>query len=111
MAAEKVTKTKKVEKKVKKQKKSVAKGRIYVNTSYNNTILTFTDETGAPYAWSSSGIVGFKGSKKSTPYAGQKAAADLNSKIAKFNVQEVDVFIAGGGAAKQLTLKELGNGS
>jgi small subunit ribosomal protein S11 len=104
------TKTIQTEKKLKKQKKTVSKGRIYLNTSYNNTIITFTDEIGNVCAWSSSGIVGFKGSKKSTPYAGQKAAENLNGKIAKFNVQEVDVFIKGAGAAKQLALKELGNG-
>ena len=106
MAAKKES-TKKV---VKKQKKSVHKGRIYLNTSYNNTIITFTDENGSPQAFSSSGIVGFKGSKKSTPYAGQRAANDLNTKIARFNVQEVDIYIAGAGAAKQLALKELANG-
>ncbi len=98
------------EKKVKKVKKSIARGRIYMNTSYNNTILTFTDAGGDVYAWSSAGVVGFKGSRKSTPYAGQKAAEDLNNKIAKFSVQEVDIFVAGAGAAKQLCLKELANG-
>lgn len=104
------TKTKKVETKVKKVKKNVHKGRIYMHTSYNNTILTFTDENGDVLAWSSSGIVGFKGSRKSTPYAGQKAAEDLNNKISRFNVQEVDIYIKGGGAAKLLALKELANG-
>ena len=97
-------------KKVKKIKKSIGRGRIYLNTSYNNTIITFTDANGDVYAWSSAGTVGFKGSRKSTPYAGQKAAEDLNNKIAKFSVQEVDVYIAGAGAAKQLCIKELANG-
>lgn len=115
MAAKKETeKTEKVVKKVqkvqKKVKKNITKGRIYVHTSYNNTILTFTDERGDVLAWSSSGCVGFKGSRKSTPYAGQRAAEDLNSKISRFNVQEVDIYIKGAGAAKQLALKELGNG-
>lgn len=93
-----------------KAKKSISKGRIYLNTSYNNTIITFTDAAGDVYAWSSSGTVGFKGSRKSTPYAGQRAAEDLNNKIAKYNVQEVDVYIKGAGAAKQLALRELSNG-
>ena len=97
------TKNKKVGTKVKKVKKNVHKGRIYMHTSY-------TDEYGDVLAWSSSGIVGFKGSKKSTPYAGQKAAEDLNNKISRFNVKEVDIYIKGGGAAKQLALKELANG-
>lgn len=98
-------------KKVKKQKKvSIPKGRIYLNTSYNNTIMTFTNTNGEVKAWSSAGVVGFKGSRKSTPYAGQKAAEDLNNKMAKYNVQEVEVFLAGAGAAKQLALKELANG-
>jgi small subunit ribosomal protein S11 len=111
MATKTATTTKTKDAPVKKKaKKTIARGRIYLNTSYNNTIITFTDATGDVYAWSSSGTVGFKGSRKSTPYAGQKAAEDLNNKIAKYNVQEVDVFIAGAGAAKQLTLKELANG-
>jgi small subunit ribosomal protein S11 len=54
--------------------------------------------------------MGFKGSRKSTPYAGQRAAEDLNGKISKYNVQEVDIYISGAGAAKQLALRELGNG-
>jgi small subunit ribosomal protein S11 len=94
----------------KKAKRSISKGRIYIKTTYNNTLMTFTDEAGKPYAFSSSGAVGFKGSRKSTPYAGQRAAEDLNNKIAKFNVQEVDVYLSGAGAAKQLALREIGNG-
>jgi small subunit ribosomal protein S11 len=108
--ATKAEKTSKEVKKVKKIKKTIHKGRIYLNTTYNNTIITFTDEGGNVYGWSSAGIVGFKGSRKSTPYAGQKAAEDLNNKISKFGVQEVDLYIAGAGAAKQLAIKELGNG-
>lgn len=108
MANSKIKTEKKV---VKKAKKAFSKGRLYVNTSYNNTILTFTDEIGNVCAWSSAGIVGFKGARRSTPYAGQKAAEDLNNKIGKFNVQEVDVYIKGAGIAKQLVLKELGNGN
>lgn len=103
-------KVEKTEKKIKKVKKTVAKGNIYLNTTYNNTIITFTDANGDVMAWSSSGVVGFKGSRKSTPYAGQRAAEDLNNKIAKFNVHEVDVYINGAGAAKQLALRELSNG-
>lgn len=104
------TKAEKREKSQKKIRKNIKRGRIYVNTTYNNTILTLTDERGDVLAWSSAGVVGFKGSRKSTPYAGQKSAEDLNKKIAKFGVQEVDVFVKGAGAAKQLTLKELFNG-
>jgi len=104
-------KSKQSEKKVKRVKKSVSKGSIYVHASYNNTILTFIDTNGDVKAASSSGVVGFKGSRKSTPYAGQRAAEDLNNKMSRLNVQEVDVYIKGAGAAKQLTLKELGNGS
>jgi len=106
-SAEKPVKEKKVQKKT---KKNINKGRVYIHTSYNNTIITFTDERGDVLAWSSSGLVGFKGSRKSTPYAGQRAAEDLNNKIARFGVQEVDVYIKGAGAAKQLVLKELSNG-
>jgi small subunit ribosomal protein S11 len=96
--------------KSKKAKKVVYRGRIYMYASYNNTILTFTDDNGDILAWSSAGVVGFSGARKSTPYAAQKAAENLNSKIAKFGVKEVDVYIKGAGAAKQLALKELSNG-
>jgi small subunit ribosomal protein S11 len=105
------TKKDTVKKAPKKAKKTVAKGNIYLNTTYNNTIISFTDSEGRVLAWSSAGVVGFKGSRKSTPYAGQKAAEDLNNKIAKFSVQEVDVFIKGPGVAKQQALKELSNGA
>lgn len=111
MATAKKETTKKTSKTAKKVKKSVPKGNIYLNTTYNNTIITFTDAEGRVLAWSSAGVVGFKGSRKSTPYAGQKAAEDLKNKISKFNVQEVDVYIKGPGVAKQQALKELGNGS
>lgn len=104
-------KTTSVNKKSKKgEKKSFHFGRIYLFTSFNNTILTFTDEKGHPKAWSSAGVAGFKGARKSTPFAGQKAAEDLNNKISRFNVKEVDVYLKGPGMAKQLTLKELANG-
>lgn len=108
MATAKKETTKKVSKKA---KKTVPKGNIYINTTYNNTIITFTDAEGRVLAWSSAGVVGFKGSRKSTPYAGQRAAEDLNNKIAKFSVQEVDVYLKGPGVAKQQALKELGNGA
>ncbi|MFW5720414.1 MAG: 30S ribosomal protein S11 [Candidatus Dojkabacteria bacterium] len=101
----------KIQKTKKQKKKSIPKGKIFINATYNNTLLTFTDTVGQVHAWSSAGVVGFKGSRKSTPYAGQRAANDLNTKIAKYNVQEVDVFLKGAGAAKQLTVKELGNGN
>jgi small subunit ribosomal protein S11 len=110
MADKKTTKAKTAAKTVKKTKKTVSKGSIYMNTTYNNTIITFTDQEGRVLAWSSGGVVGFKGSRKSTPYAGQRAAEDLNNKLSKFNVQEVDVYIKGPGVAKQLALRELGNG-
>lgn len=111
MATEK-NKTKKINKKVKKAntKKTVSTGRIYLYSSYNNTILTFTDTNGNVLAWSSAGLAGFKNAKKSTPYAGQKAADLLNKKIAKFNVKEVEVYVKGKGAAIPLTLKELSSG-
>lgn len=99
-------------KKIKKTniRKNVTKGRIYLFSSYNNTILTFTDENGDVVTWSSAGLAGFKNAKKSTPYAGQKAAELLNKKMSKYNVKEVEVYIKGKGAAIPLTLKELSNG-
>lgn len=93
--------------KSKKIKKNIPYGRIYLYTTRNNTIITFTDERGNPHAWSSAGVVGFKGSRRSTQFAGQKAAEDLNTKIAKYGVKEVDVWISGIGIAKQMALRAL----
>jgi len=88
--------------------KIIEKGRIYIRASYNNTQIVFTDDKGNVICWASSGQLGFKGPKKATPYAASKVAEVLISKIEKFGVKSVDVFIEGVGGGRQSALYTLG---
>lgn len=96
----------KVKKKI-KVKRSVSKGFANIFSTFNNTIVTLTDEEGRVLSWSSAGVVGFKGAKKSTPFAASRAAEDAASKAVKYNLQEVGVKIEGPGPGKQMALKGL----
>ena len=89
----------------KKVKKIVPKARLFVSATYNNTIVTLSDQEGKVLCTSSSGTVGFKGTKKSTPYAAMKAAEDVAMKSQKFGVKEVDIYLAGAGNGKQMAIK------
>ena len=93
--------------KKKKSKAKVTKGKIYVNSTYNNTIISVTDLTGNVLLWCSAGKIGFKGSKKSTPYAGQKTMEDVLSKIKERGLAEVDVFIKGIGSGRESAVRAL----
>jgi small subunit ribosomal protein S11 len=79
---------------------TVRRGRVYVSASYNNTIITFTDEKGNVLGWSSSGTVGFKGSKKSTPYAAGKVAEIVAQKMKKEGIGSVNFFVKGIGSGR-----------
>lgn len=95
--------------KTKKTKtKVVDKGRVYISASFNNTLVTVTDEGGATLAWGSTGIVGFKGTRKSTPYAAT-VAVDKTLKDAKekFGVKEVEVYIKGPGPGRDASLRAI----
>ncbi len=105
---EKVDKTLEKEAKV-KTKRRTRKGRIYINSSYTNVIMTLTDETGNVLAWASAGSLGFKGTKKSTSYAASKVAEMLVKKAEKIGVNEVDVIVKGLGSGRTSTLKSLAN--
>lgn len=100
---------KKVEKKVKKSKikKQVPKANVYVKSSYNNTAITFTDLNGNVLSTSSSGTVGFSGSKKSTAYAATRAGEDAYQKAQKYGVKEAVVYIKGAGMGRQAAVKGL----
>ncbi len=91
----------------KKIKRTVRKGKAYVNSTYNNTIITITDFGGDVLATSSGGIVGFKGTRKSTPYAASKAAENVVSKVQKYGLSEIDVLISGPGQGRQMAVKSL----
>ena len=101
----KVKQQKTVEKK--KKKVQVPKVKIFVHSSYNNTIVTVADYDGNVLVQSSSGVVGFSGSKKSTAYAATKAAEDAVSKAQKFGIKEAMVIIKGAGMGRQAAVKGL----
>jgi len=109
----KVEETKEVKAPVKAKKGSkrrhVPKARVYIVCSYNNTLINFTDMNGNCIGWSSSGSAGFKGTKKSTPFAATTAAYKAVEKVAKFGVKEVDVFIKGVGGGREATVRAIGN--
>src|SRR3984957_15623208 len=91
----------KIKSRKKKAKAKVTKGKIYVNSTYNNTIVCVTDLTGNVLIWGSAGKIGFKGSKKSTPYAGQRTMEDVLARMRERGLNEVDVFIKGIGSGRE----------
>lgn len=103
--AKKETTTKKVKK---KEKKNVPKGKVYIQASFNNTIVTITDMAGNVVSWSSSGLMNFKGSKKSTPYAAQIAAGNAADKaIEAAGLREVDILVSGPGIGRESAIRAL----
>lgn len=90
-----------------KVKQKISKGRVCINSTYNNTIISVTDMNGNVLAWGSSGKVGFKGSKKSTPYAGQKTMEDLLSRVKDRGIVEADVFVTGVGSGRESAIRAL----
>ena len=91
----------------KKVYKNIAEGRLYINSSFNNTIVTVTDTKGNPLTWSSSGNAGFKGARKSTPYAATIIVKNLIEKLKNFGIQEVDVFVKGVGSGRESAVRAL----
>jgi small subunit ribosomal protein S11 len=89
------------------KKKTVTSGRIYIQAGFNNTIITITDNEGKTLAWSTSGACGFKGSKKSTPYAAQMAAENAAEKARAFGFEKGDVFVKGVGIGREQALRGL----
>ena len=91
----------------KKVKKNISNAIAHVNSSFNNTLITITDYQGNTIAWSSSGSMGFKGSRKSTPYAAQMAAEDAGKKAAEHGVKIVDIEVQGPGSGRESALRAL----
>ena len=91
----------------KKGKRKVSRGRIYVQSTYNNTIITITDSEGQVLGWGSAGNAGFKGSKKSTPYAAQRTMEETLDKLKNIGLQEVEVFIKGIGSGRESAIRAL----
>ncbi|MCM2280906.1 MAG: 30S ribosomal protein S11 [Bdellovibrionaceae bacterium] len=91
----------------KKVRKSVAHGRCYVQAGFGNTIVTLTDPSGEVIAWSSAGHLGFKGSRKGTPFAAQVAAEDAAKKAMEQGLRSVDLFLKGPGAGREPAVRSL----
>lgn len=96
-------------KKKKKIKKQILKGRASIQCTYNNTIVSIADLSGAVLGWSSSGHLTFKGAKKSTPYAATQVVADVTEKVKKYGVQELEVFVRGVGSGREASIRALAN--
>lgn len=96
--------------KVKKKvvKKNIAKGMVHVAATFNNTIITVTDEIGNVICWSSAGALGFKGSKKSTPYAAQQTVEDAMTKAKEQGIKEVSIRVQGPGSGRETAVKAVG---
>jgi len=94
-------------KRVKKGKKNVSTGSVYILSSFNNTIVTITDQMGNAICWASAGGKGFRGSRKNTPFAAQVAAEDAARKAVENGMRSVQVFVSGPGAGRESALRAL----
>lgn len=101
MAKRKVTRKKVV-------KKNIARGVVYVSATFNNTSVTVTDDMGNVIAWSTAGALGFKGSKKSTPFAAQMAVEDALNKAKEHGIKEVGIKVQGPGSGRETAVKAVG---
>ena len=90
-----------------KEKKNVSHGQAHIKSTFNNTIVSITDPSGAVIAWASSGQVGFKGSRKSTPYAAQLAAESAARQAQDHGMKKVDVFVKGAGSGRETAIRSL----
>lgn len=106
-APEGATEEKGVRKVKKKSRKNIPIGVVHIHATFNNTIISITDPTGNLLSWSSAGVRGFKGSRKSTPYAAQMAAEDAARKAQEHGVRTVSVLIKGPGAGRESALRAL----
>jgi small subunit ribosomal protein S11 len=93
--------------KKKKEKKNIPTGVAHIKATFNNTLVTITDPAGNVISWSSSGVQGFKGSRKGTPFAAQLAAQDAARKAMDHGMRNVDVFVKGPGAGREAALRAL----
>lgn len=91
----------------KRERKSIPAGRAYIQSTFNNTIVTLTDLKGNVLAWGSSGTAGFKGSRKGTPYAAQLAAQETARKGMEHGLRQVDVYVKGPGSGREAAIRAL----
>jgi small subunit ribosomal protein S11 len=90
-----------------KERKNISSGVVHVNSTFNNTMITIADSQGNTISWSSAGMMGFKGSRKSTPYAAQVAAEDAAKKAAEHGMRTVEVEVYGPGSGRESALRAL----
>ena len=93
-----------------RERKNITSGVAHVNSSFNNTMITITDAQGNTISWSSAGLMGFKGSRKSTPYAAQMAAEDAGKKANEHGVKTLEVEVSGPGSGRESALRALQSG-
>ena len=93
--------------KKRKVKRNVEQGRVYIKATFNNTIMTITDAEGNAIGWSSTGVHGFKGSRKSTPFAARVAADDALKKAVESGMKSLDVFVKGPGSGRESALRAI----
>ena len=91
----------------KREKKNISSGVVHIQSTFNNTIVTITDPAGNVVSWSSAGVQGFKGSRKSTPFAAQLAAEDAVKKAMEHGMRNVEVYVKGPGAGRESALRSL----
>jgi len=91
----------------KKERKNISSGVVHIQSTFNNTIVTITDSMGNVVAWSSSGVHGFKGSRKSTPFAAQLTAEDAAKKAMEHGMKSVEVYVKGPGSGRESALRAL----
>jgi small subunit ribosomal protein S11 len=96
-------------KKKKKIKRQIQRGQAHIQCTYNNTIITITDLGGMSLGWASAGSLGFKGAKKSTPYAATQVAINLAEKVKKYGLVELEVFVKGVGSGREASIRALVN--
>ncbi|MDH5767710.1 MAG: 30S ribosomal protein S11, partial [Nitrospirota bacterium] len=92
---------------VKKEKRNITYGAAHIQATFNNTIVTITDTSGNVITWSSAGNLGFKGSRKGTPYAAQMAAATAAKKAIDSGMKQIDIFVKGPGAGRESAIRAL----
>lgn len=95
------------EKRARKGKKVVSKGVAHIKATFNNTIITISDKNGNSLCWTSAGTIGYKGSRKSTPFAAQRAAEEVAIKAKKLGVRELDVQVSGPGSGRESAVRAL----
>ncbi len=101
MTQKRLTKTRR------RERNSIPSGRAYIQSTFNNTIVTLTDPQGNVIAWGSSGTAGFKGSRKGTPYAAQLAARDAARKAMEHGLRQVEVYVKGPGSGREAAIRSL----